>query len=218
MEKQGDLTVARLQGDARGNVLTEALKKDDHIGPFVPRVLPDGTVEGIPSKDNGLDVEGLAVSGNRVFLGLRGPVLRGWTVVIELQVTDGSSGVFMLDVLGSSGVKFRRHFLQLEGLGVRDLVIHGKDVFVLAGPTMDLDGPVFIYRWRNALEQGADSLTFLKDLKGWSRCHLASARTMLKVSPWCPVMPLRGWCVMTRRTRPASRGSTKTEFVRTSSA
>jgi Protein of unknown function (DUF3616) len=63
VEKQGDLTVARLQGDARGNVLTEALKKDDHIGLFVPRVLPDGTVEGVPSKDNGLDVEGLAVSG-----------------------------------------------------------------------------------------------------------------------------------------------------------
>ena len=163
--KQGALTVARLQGDARGNLLTEALKKDDHIGRFVPRVLPDGTVEGIPSKDNGLDVEGLAVSGNRVFLGLRGPVLRGWTVVIELQVTDGSGGVFRLDTLGASNHKVRRHFLQLEGLGVRDFVIHGKDVFVLAGPTMDLDGPVSIYRWSNALEQGADSLTFLKDLK-----------------------------------------------------
>src|SRR5262245_38843422 len=165
VEKHGALTVARLQGDARGNVLTEALRKDDHIGPLVPRVLPDGTVEGIPSKDNGLDVEGLAVSGNRVFLGLRGPVLRGWTVVIELQVTDGSGGVLMLDALSSSSVQYRRHFLQLEGLGVRDLVIHGDEVFVLAGPTMDLDGPVFIYRWSNALEHSADSLTFLKDLK-----------------------------------------------------
>ena len=91
VDKQGDLTVARLQGDARGNVLAEALENDDHIGPFVRRFLPDGKVEGVPSKDNGLDVEGLAVSGNRVFLGLRGPVLRGWTVVIELQVTNGST-------------------------------------------------------------------------------------------------------------------------------
>src|SRR5688500_3728602 len=33
--KQGALTVARLKGDARGNLLTEALRKDDHIGPFV---------------------------------------------------------------------------------------------------------------------------------------------------------------------------------------
>jgi Protein of unknown function (DUF3616) len=74
-------------------------------------------------------------------------------VVIELQVTDGSSGMFMLDFLGSSNVKFRRPFLQLDGLGVRDLVMHGNDVFVLAGPTMELDGPVFIHRSSNALEQ-----------------------------------------------------------------
>jgi len=165
VEKQGSLTVARLEGDARGNLLTETLKNDAHIGPFVPRVLPDGTIQGIPSKDNGLDVEGLAVSGNRVFLGLRGPVLRGWTVVVELQVTEASSGVLTLDALGSSGVKARRHFLQLGGLGVRDLVLHGKDCFVLAGPTMELDGPVFVYRWSNALEQDADSLTFSKDLR-----------------------------------------------------
>ena len=163
--KQGALTVARLKGDAQGNLLTEALKKDEHIGPFVPRVLPNGTVQGIPSKDNGMDVEGLAVSGNRVFLGLRGPVLRGWTVIIEIQVTAGTGGVFKLDNLGPSGAQIRRHFLQLEGLGVRDIVIHDKDLFVLAGPTMDLDGPVGIYRWRNALEQDADSLTFVTDLK-----------------------------------------------------
>jgi hypothetical protein len=140
VEKQGSLTVARLQGDARGNLLTEALKTDMHIGPFVTRVLPDGTIQGIPSKDNGLDVEGLAVFGNRVFLGLRGPVLRGWTVVVELQVAEASSGVLTLDALGSWGMKARRHFLQLGGLGVRDLVLHEKDCFVLAGPTMELDG------------------------------------------------------------------------------
>jgi hypothetical protein len=165
VKKEGGLSVARLQGNAQGNLLTEALKKDDHIGPFMERVLPDGTIHGIPSKDNGLDVEGLAVSGNRVFLGLRGPVLRGWTVVIELQVAEQSTGVLTLDGLGPSGVVLRRHFLQLAGLGVRDLVVHQKDLLVLAGPTMDLDGPVFIHRWSNALEQSGDSLTFGKDLK-----------------------------------------------------
>ena len=165
VSKHGALTVARLHGDARGNLLTDALRKDAHIGPFVPRVGSNGAVEGIPSKDNGLDVEGLAVSGNRVFLGLRGPVLRGWTVIIELEVTAGSRGAFKLDVVGQSGTHLRRHFLQLDGLGVRDLVIHDTDLFVLAGPTMDLDGPVGIYRWSNALEQTADSMTFAKDLK-----------------------------------------------------
>jgi len=120
---------------------------------------------GIPSKDNGLDVEGLAVSGNRIFLGLRGPVLRGWTVVLELQMVDSSNGLFKLDSLGTSGVRYRKHFLQVEGLGVRDLAIHGKDLCILAGPTMDLDGPVFIYHWSNALDQVSDSFTWLQDLK-----------------------------------------------------
>ena len=160
-ERHGDLTASRLQGDVRGNLLTEALKEDSHVGPFVPRVLPDGTIEGIPSKDNGLDVEGLAISGDRVFLGLRGPVLRGWSVIVEIHATGGLDGVFTLDALDASGVKCRRHFLGLEGLGVRDLVIHERDLFILAGPTMDLDGPVSIYRWKNALERDADSLTFL---------------------------------------------------------
>jgi hypothetical protein len=158
--KEGALAAARLQGNAQGNLLTEALKNDPHLGPFVPRVLTGGTVQGIPSKDNGLDVEGLAVSGSRVFFGLRGPVLRGWTVVIELRVSEDSSGGLKLDAVGSSAATIRRHFLDLDGLGVRDLVLDGKDLLVLAGPTMDLDGPVFIYRWSGALEQSDDSLTF----------------------------------------------------------
>jgi hypothetical protein len=154
----GGLTAARLQGDSKRNVLTDALREDDHLGRFVPRVLQDGSVAGIPSKDNGFDIEGLAVSGNRVFVGLRGPVLRGWAVVLELGIKE-AGGLLTLEPLGESGEPYVKHFLQLEGLGVRDLVIHGDDLLVLAGPSMDLDGPVFIYRWKNALHAGADSLT-----------------------------------------------------------
>ena len=86
MAKHGELTAARLQGDARANQLTKALRNDPHVGRFVPRVLKNDDIDGIPSKDNGFDVEGLAVSGDRVFLGLRGPVLRGWAMVVELRV------------------------------------------------------------------------------------------------------------------------------------
>jgi len=158
------LTAARLLGDAGGNRLTAALQNDRHLGAFVPRLSAGQTVEGIPSKDNGFDVEGLAVSGNRVFLGLRGPVLRGWTMVIELRLSAASDAVFGLDSLGASGEPYLKHFLQLDGLGVRDLVIHGNDLLILAGPSMDLDGPVFIYLWKDALNAGAESLTWRKDL------------------------------------------------------
>ena len=158
------LTAARLQGDATGNLLTDALKKDSHVGRFVPRVLPDGSVEGIPSKDNGFDVEGLAVSGSRVFVGLRGPVLRGWSIILELLVKEASPGVLALESLGPAGEPYIKHLLPLDGLGVRDLVIHDSDLLVLAGPTMDLDGPVFIYRWKSALAHKADSLIPKSDL------------------------------------------------------
>lgn len=160
----GGLTAARLRGDSRANLLIDALLKDPHVGGFVPRVGDNGTVKGVPSKDNGFDVEGLAVAGNRVFLGLRGPVLRGWAIVIELQVEEAADGSLMLEKPGASGGLYLKHFLQLDGLGVRDLSVDGDDLLVLGGPSMDLDGPVYIYRWKDALKVRADSLTWNADL------------------------------------------------------
>ena len=159
----GTLTAARLEGNAKGNLLTAALRTDKHIGRFVPEIQEKGVL-GIPSKDNGFDVEGLAVSGNRVFLGLRGPVLRGCATVIELRVSDGPTGTLKLEPLGPEGKPYLKHFLQLDGLGVRDLVIQGDDLLILAGPSMDLDGPVFIYRWKGPLSIAAQSFTPRKAL------------------------------------------------------
>ena len=155
----GPLTAARLDGDANGNLLTAALGQDRHLARFVPRRDGDGSIKGIPSKDNGFDVEGLAVSGNRVFLGLRGPVLRGWAMVIELRVAASSAGALVLDPIGAAGEPYVKHFLDLDGLGVRELVLHGQDLLILAGPSMDLDGPVLIYRWKDALAATAESIT-----------------------------------------------------------
>lgn len=119
--------------------LTRALRDDPHLGPFLT----------IPSKDNGLDIEGLAVVGERIYLGLRGPVLRGWAVVIELRLA-GSDGPDLLLAPLDDG-PYRKHFLDLGGLGVRDMIPYGDDLLVLAGPTMDLDGPVRIHAWRGAV-------------------------------------------------------------------
>jgi hypothetical protein len=41
--------------------------------------------------------------------------------------------------------------LDLDGLGIRELFRDGRDLLVLAGPTMDLDGPVKVWRWRDAI-------------------------------------------------------------------
>lgn len=129
-----------------GSTLSKRLARDAHLGPFMR----------IPSKDNGLDVEGLAVVGDRVFLGLRGPVLRGWATVLELRFKARKDGQLKLKRFGD-GDLIRRHFLDLDGLGTRSMLVDGLDLILLAGPTMDLDGPVRLYRWRGAL--GAQSST-----------------------------------------------------------
>ncbi len=126
---------------ARGKDLRDLLAADEHLGPFL----------SIPSKDNGLDVEGIAVTGERLYLGLRGPVLRGWAVVLELRPEIDERDPTRLR-LGKfdDGRRYRKHVLRLAGLGVRDLCPQGEDLLVLAGPTMDLDGPVYVYRWHGA--------------------------------------------------------------------
>ncbi|WMP15898.1 DUF3616 domain-containing protein [Thiothrix lacustris] len=131
----------------KGNALTDALREDPHLGEFF----------AIPGKDNGFDIEGLAVAGKRIFLGLRGPVLRGWAVILEVAVRPDADDPSTLQLLkiGENKRPYRKHFLQLGGLGVRDLCVQGDDLLILAGPTMSLDGPVNIYRWQGgALVEG----------------------------------------------------------------
>lgn len=129
----------RLQGDAESNVLTRALADDPHFGPYM----------AIPGKDNGFDIEGLAVDGERLLLGLRGPVLRGWAGLLEVRIQTHGDHLRLLQ-LDDSGLLVRKHFLQLDGLGIRDLHFSGDDLYILAGPTMVLNGEIRLFRWPGA--------------------------------------------------------------------
>jgi hypothetical protein len=130
-------SAACLQGDENGNQLTEALKNDPHLGAFL----------NIPGKDNGLDIEGVAAVNRRLFIGLRGPVLRGWATILEIELDQSGEN---LQAIGPKQQLYRKHFLQLGGLGIRDLCFQNSDLLILAGPSMDLDGPVNVFRWRDA--------------------------------------------------------------------
>ncbi len=123
--------------------LCDLLVDDPHLAPFL----------AIPSKDNGLDVEGIAVHGESLYVGLRGPALRGWAVVLEVLPCDdpGTPGRLVFGPF-PDGTRYRKHLLDLGGLGVRDLCPDGADLLVLAGPSMALSGPVRVHRWR---ERGA---------------------------------------------------------------
>jgi hypothetical protein len=140
-ERSGETVhAASLPGDDGG--LHALLEQDVHLGPFLD----------LPGKDNGLDLEGLAVVGSRVLLGLRGPVLRGWAVILEIEPRPSKTDPETLELapIGRHDppVRFVKHFLNLGGLGIRDLARHNGDLLILAGPTMVLDGPSRVLRFR----------------------------------------------------------------------
>ncbi|NMO92772.1 DUF3616 domain-containing protein [Actinomycetospora sp. TBRC 11914] len=150
---------ARLPSGKRG--LVGALADDEHLGPFLR----------IPGKDNGFDVEGLAALGDpaevtTVLLGLRGPVLRGWAVLLRLELGPGEDpGELALRSVA-------KHVVDLGGLGVRDLARDGDDLLVLAGPTMVLSRPARVLRLRGAAVPGAlPEVVFARDLD--TVCELA---------------------------------------------
>lgn len=147
---------ARLAGSSAQNDLTRSLSGDRHLQPFL----------SIPSKDNGFDIEGIAVGENeRIFVGLRGPVLRGWAVILEMQleisaVDPSELKMQRINAADPTQPFYRKHFLDLGGLGVRDLCADGNDLLILAGPTMNLDGPVTIFRWIGGMMSSEESLVW----------------------------------------------------------
>jgi Protein of unknown function (DUF3616) len=131
----------------RGDSVTDLLEDDPHLAPFL----------SIPSKDNGIDIEGVAAHRDRLYIGLRGPVLRGWAVLLEIRPgTDpGDPRRLRLLPVGDGKALYRTHFLDLGGLGIRDLCPQGDDLLILTGPSMDLDGPVRVHRWPGIAEVDA---------------------------------------------------------------
>jgi len=152
-------TAAILHCTADGSRITEVLEEDAHLKKTL----------SIPGKDNGFDIEGLARVGNRVFVGLRGPVLRGWAVILELEPEEREENASKLRLKkfnsdNPDSSTYRKHFLDLDGLGIRDMFAQGSDLLILAGPTMDLDGPVAVYRWKGGAQPEKESVVFRASL------------------------------------------------------
>ncbi|BDA83016.1 hypothetical protein Sa4125_05580 [Aureimonas sp. SA4125] len=129
----GDRRAGLLRQTKRGNKLAEMLRADPLIAPFT----------AIPAKEGGVDIEGIAVAAPRVALGMRGPVIRDFAVLLELEIQVGASGRLKL------GLPPLKRLLDLEGLGIRDLKRCGDDLLILAGPTSSLSGPCALYVWRD---------------------------------------------------------------------
>lgn len=101
----------------------------------------------IPSKENGIDIEAIAVDGNEVLVGFRGPSLRGpYAPVLALTFQDGR--------FESCAINTQDRFLNLGGRGIRDMAaVPGGGFLVLGGPVGDEPTPYQLYFWdgRDAL-------------------------------------------------------------------
>lgn len=113
-----------LDGEPEQISLREAFNNDDLFKPFTR----------IASKENGLDIEGIAVAEGRVYLGCRGPVFReNWTPIVSVDFDEPNELELFLVPLG--------------GLGIRDLARVDSGFLILAGPVGDGPGRAQLSWW-----------------------------------------------------------------------
>ena len=104
--------------------LQERIQGDEILKPFCQ----------IPSKENGVDIEGVAVKDGKVYLGFREPVLRGnYVPILSLEYKEPDD--------------YELNFVELGGRGVRDLAATDEGFLILAGPVGDGDGSYQLHWW-----------------------------------------------------------------------
>jgi hypothetical protein len=100
-----------------------------HITPFMD----------LPSKENGLDIEGVVVFRRKLYVGMRGPVVDNIALVPAIAMTPefgvDEAGMFV-------------HFVDLGGLGVRDMTRWSSGILILAGPVNGADSPFRLLQWK----------------------------------------------------------------------
>ena len=123
-------------GRKRQNGLRRFLRSSNLLEPFMH----------LPAKENGFEVEGLAILRGRALIGLRGPVLGQHAMIISIEFKETASG--FLKPRKINGKRYRLHAIDLGGFGIRDLLVQGDELLVLAGPTQAIEGVARIYSLR----------------------------------------------------------------------
>ena len=113
------------------------------------------TFSHVPSKENGIDIEGIATRAQRLYVGFRGPVLRdNYVPVVSFPFTNPVAQSTLL-------------FVTLDGRGIRDLAAVEGGFLVLAGPVGDGPGSYQVYFW-----DGQDCLPGTRDTGQVGQCTL----------------------------------------------
>jgi hypothetical protein len=133
---------ARLRGGRRRSALTRALRDDAHLGPSRPcrRRRTDSTSRGSPWW------------ARRLFLGLRGPVLRGMAVILEVEPRPAKrrpsgSGSRASARMGGATASTSSTCV---GWACATCASTATTCSSSPAPTMTLDGRCVVFRWPGA--------------------------------------------------------------------
>jgi len=89
----------------------------------------------IPSKENGVDIEGIAVDDGWVYVGFRGPVFRdNYVPVLKFKFDQHEKSASLI-------------FVKLDGGGIRDMASVQDGFLIVSGPVGDAPGPYQVYHW-----------------------------------------------------------------------
>lgn len=121
----------RLEVDAHG-------KADEKVGISLRDIIQNDdvlkTFSEIPSKENGVDIEGIAAKGDFLYLGFRGPAFReNWAPVMKLKFEDPED--------------YELLYVNLGGRGIRDITSVSNGFLLIAGPVGDGPASYQLYHW-----------------------------------------------------------------------
>lgn len=89
----------------------------------------------IPSKENGIDIEGLAVKDGLLYAGFRGPVFReGYVPILKFNFSDPKGTNELL-------------YVRLGGRGIRDMTSVSDGFLIIAGPVGDGPASYQLHHW-----------------------------------------------------------------------
>jgi hypothetical protein len=112
------------------NALRKVIQTASHIGPFAEKHLDD---------ENGANIEGIAVKGEHIFLGFRGPSVDKNAFILQVD----KNGVF-----GTATMNPTVHRIPLgDNVGIRELAALKEGILILSGPAVGPAGTYAISHW-----------------------------------------------------------------------
>ncbi len=129
----------RLTLDAQGK---DAAKEKTSLRGIIKKDEVLKTFSDIPSKENGIDIEGIAAKDGWLYVGFRGPVFReNYVPVMKLNFDDPKGTYELL-------------YVNLGGRGIRDITSVSDGFLIVAGPVGDGPASYQLYHW-----DGKDSIS-----------------------------------------------------------